>query len=310
MKNKVREVSVLFIVASVSAFLLSFVYKNTKPVIEEYASKTLNENLLKAFPDSQVHFETVKNDTLWKVYKGEAIVGIVFRNGRQGYSSLIRPIVGVDLAGRVIKILIPKEGLAETPGLGMKVTEGWFQEQFSGLTLGEIWLRGDNENGKIDGITAATISSRAATAAVREGLEKFKCYLQRGVIEGEWYVDDLIQLSGVEDVEELIEDRLWKAKDRFVYLSYGEGFISQVGVLVSIWKDTVLAIHIQCPEEGMEETPGYGTMVASVEFESRFGNVYIGDIDEVNALSGATMTCEAVKKAIKSGYEELMGGSE
>ncbi|MCK4571993.1 hypothetical protein KAT89_03615, partial [candidate division WOR-3 bacterium] len=63
MKNKVREVSVLFIVASVSAFLLSFVYKNTKPVIEEYASKTLNENLLKAFPDSQVHFETVKNDT-------------------------------------------------------------------------------------------------------------------------------------------------------------------------------------------------------------------------------------------------------
>ncbi len=307
MKSKARQVSVLFIVAIISAFLLSFVYKETKPVILEYSSKELNSSLRKVFPDSEVHFKTVKYDTLWRVSEGNRYVGIVFRYGKRGYSSIIRPIVGVDSTGKIIKILIPKEGLSETPGLGMKVTEAWFGQQFSGLTEDEIWLRCDNENGKIDGVTAATISSRAATAAVREGLKEFEDYLSTGGHgESKWYSDDVIRLSGMEEVEEVVKDKLWKGKDRFVYLSYKKGFISKVGVVVSIHKDTVLGIHIQRPEEGIEETPGYVTRVSSPEFENRFGNVYIGDIDKLDALSGATVTSEAVKEAIKLGYEELI----
>ncbi len=307
MKNKVREVAVLFTVAIVSAFLLSFVYKETRPVILEYASKQLSGNLFRVFSDSTVKFETVKNDTLWRVYKGDSLVGIIFRNGKQGYSSIIRPIVGVNSTGKIIKIMIPQEGLSETPGLGMKVTEEWFEQQFSGLTLDDLWLKVDDENGKVDGITAATISSRATTEAVREGLIKFKDYLPFDILTGgKWYSDDVIRLGGVEELEEIIEDKLWKGDDIFIYLSYEEGFISPVGVVVSVRNDTVLKIHIQHPEEGMGETTDLGTRVSEDEFENRFRGVHIGKIDEVDALSGATMTSRAVKEAIKSGYEEFI----
>jgi len=307
MKNKVREVAVLFTVAIVSAFLLSFVYKETRPVILEYASKQLSGNLFRVFSDSTVRFETVKNDTVWRVYKGDNLVGIIFRNGKQGYSSIIRPIVGVNSTGKIIKIMIPQEGLSETPGLGMKVTEEWFEQQFSGLTLDDLWLKVDDENGKVDGITAATISSRATTEAVREGLIEFKDYLPFDILTGgKWYSDDVIRLGGVEELEEIIEDKLWKGDDIFIYLSYEEGFISPVGVVVSVRNDTVLEIHIQSPEEGMGETPDLGTRVSEDEFENRFRGVHIGKIDEVDALSGATMTSRAVKEAIKSGYEEFI----
>ena len=307
MKGKVREVSVLFTVSVLSAFLLSFVYKNTKPVIDEYAAKTLNDNLLQVFPDTTVRFKTIKNDTLWHILKGENIVGVIFRNGKQGYSSIIKPIVSVDSVGRIIKIMIPKEGLSETPGLGMKITEDWFQEQFSGLTKDEVWLKMDNENGQLDGVTAATISSRAAIDAVREGLIKFRDYIPKFMpIESMWYNEYLAQLTHTEKVEEVIEGKLWKSNNEFIYLSYGEGFISEVGVLVSIRNDTIIAIHVQRPEEGMEETPGYGSRVASLEFENRFTNLYVDDLNKVDALSGATMTSSAVKDAIKSGYDEFI----
>lgn len=309
MKGKVREVSVLFTVAVLSAFLLSFVYKNTKPVIDEYAAKTLNDNLLKVFPDSTVRFKTIKNDTLWHVYKGEDIVGVIFRNGKQGYSSIIRPIVSVDSIGRILRIMIPKEGLSETPGLGMKITEDWFQEQFSGLTKDKVWLKMDNENGQLDGVTAATISSRAAIDAVREGLIKFRDYIPKFMpSESMWYNKYIAQLAQAEKVEEVIEGKLWKSDNEFIYLSYGEGFISEVGVLVSIRNDTILDIHVQRPEEGMEETPEYGTRAASLEYEDRFTNLYVDDLNKVDALSGATMTSSAVKDAIRSGYDEFIKG--
>jgi Na+-translocating ferredoxin:NAD+ oxidoreductase RnfG subunit len=58
----------------------------------------------------------------------------------------------------------------------------------------------------------------------------------------------------------------------------------------------------------MEETPGYGSRVASLDFENRFNNLYVDDLNKVDALSGATMTSSAVKDAIKSGYDEFIKG--
>ncbi|MCK4528993.1 FMN-binding protein [candidate division WOR-3 bacterium] len=311
MKNKVKSVSVLFIISVVSAFSLSFVYEKTKPIIEEGAKKQIEEALVEVFGDSTVQFETVKSDTLWKAYRGDTCVGIVYRYAKKGYSGTIRPIVGVDSTGRIIKVKFPKEGLTETPGLGMKITEEWFQEQFSGLCEDGIWLKKDKDSGKIDAITAATISSRAATSAIREGLTKYKTYLSGDLIkECKWYTDDIERLSGEKDLEEVIDDRLWKSGEQWLYLFYGEGFVSSVGVVVSVINDTIQGIHIQTPEEGMEETPGCGTMIADAAFEEKFIGVYINEIDELDHVSGATVSSDAVKKAIKEGYKELVKRSE
>ncbi|MBM3709310.1 MAG: FMN-binding protein [Actinobacteria bacterium] len=58
----------------------------------------------------------------------------------------------------------------ETPGLGTRITEISFTDQFKGLGLEDISLSKDG--GKIDAITGATISSRAVTNAVRDEIEK------------------------------------------------------------------------------------------------------------------------------------------
>ena len=179
MSQKIREVSVLFVVGITSAFLLSFVYKQTAPVISKYREESLKKSLSEVYIDPSVRFEEMKADTLWKVFKGEKYVGLIFRSEKKGYSGKIRPIVGVDSIGKIIRVKMPKEELSETPGLGMKIAEEPFLNQFDNLTADEIFLKKDKQQGKIDAVTSATISSRAATDAVREGLKKYKELLPR-----------------------------------------------------------------------------------------------------------------------------------
>ncbi|MEA1912583.1 MAG: FMN-binding protein [candidate division WOR-3 bacterium] len=309
MKKRVRQVLVLFLVGIISPFLLSFVYRETKPVIERTKKEQLNKSLQEVFPDSLIRFETVKNDTLWRIYKNDSYVGIIYRSSKKGYTSVIRPIVSVDSRGKIIRLKIQKEGLSETPGLGMNVTEDWFQEQFRGLSEDELWLKKDREEGKLDAITSATISSRAVVSAVREGLKNFKKYIPGSSnTHNEWFRNALESLLGNSRMEVIIQGKLWKGGDRFIYLSQGEGFASMIGVLVSIRNDTIQEVHIQFPEEGFCETPGYGSKVIDEEFDKRFKGKAIQDIDGIDAISGATITSNAVKNAIKTGYKEFIQG--
>lgn len=127
--------------------------------------------------------------------KGEEcqVAGVAFNINPFGYAGKINILLGIDnnnaIAG--IKIL----GHRETPGLGSKIEEinssrmailkkinprvdehrPWFQEQFKGLKdEDQICLKVDDQSGenkaKIDAITAATITSRAVTDGIRNGL--------------------------------------------------------------------------------------------------------------------------------------------
>ncbi len=55
----------------------------------------------------------------------------------------------------------------ETPGLGTKMTEPEFKEQFTGKNPAEFTLKVKKDGGPVDAITAATISSRAFCDAVQ-----------------------------------------------------------------------------------------------------------------------------------------------
>ncbi len=63
---------------------------------------------------------------------------------------------------------------AETPGLGDKIEEGWFKEQFPGKTLDNIDWRVKKDGGDFDQIAGATISPRAVVGAVRRGLDFYQ----------------------------------------------------------------------------------------------------------------------------------------
>ncbi len=65
--------------------------------------------------------------------------------------------------------------LKETPGLGTRVADEKFQNQFIGKGLGGdfVW-KVRKDGGSVDAITGATISSRAATEAIQNALERFE----------------------------------------------------------------------------------------------------------------------------------------
>jgi electron transport complex protein RnfG len=95
--------------------------------------------------------------------------GFALETKARGYGGDLVMLVGADAAGRVTGFSILSH--KETPGLGDKAAGEAFRRQFIGLPAGKLRLRKDSPEGAIDALTAATITSRAAAAGVREGVE-------------------------------------------------------------------------------------------------------------------------------------------
>ena len=89
-----------------------------------------------------------------------------------GFDGEILMMVGVDMDGKVTGISIISQ--TETAGLGAESAAdsakgNAFRDQFIGLTSGEILV--DKDGGKLDGLTGATITSRAVAAGVQAAVD-------------------------------------------------------------------------------------------------------------------------------------------
>ena len=120
----------------------------------------------------------------------EKVVGVAFPVGGQGFWGPIQGIAAVDPEGNhLIGLAFYKH--METPGLGGRMTEDWFQNQFKGLVLRRM------ENGKqsfylkpagtsqsdeeLDAITGATQSSKAIERFLNQELDYFLKNLIHGI---------------------------------------------------------------------------------------------------------------------------------
>lgn len=101
-------------------------------------------------------------------YDGETLKGFVYTAEGNGYGGEMQVLVAVDGEGKVIKAIVLTQ--SETPGLGTKATLPGFLDQLEGRVL-DPGLEIKKLGGEIDGVTGATISSRAVLAAVRSALE-------------------------------------------------------------------------------------------------------------------------------------------
>ena len=169
-KEILGSIAVLTFITTFSGYLLAQVYKTTKPKIDK--QKMLQEEKLNKdiFPDG-VRFEAKSQDPSCVTVFNENgdNIGRIFKIRSLGYGGFITIKVGVDNNHEVKKIKILDN--RETPGLGSKITGESFLKQFAHQTVNEMYLKKDNKNGKIDAITAATISSRAVTDEIRKLLE-------------------------------------------------------------------------------------------------------------------------------------------
>ncbi len=277
----------LVVVAVVCATVLALFYSFTVPLIAK-TRVDLALAGLKEVAEADSFLEII-SDTLWNaIGPDENVVGIVFRVWPQGYGGLIPITVGLDNDRKItgIRIAGASEGLKETPGLGVKITEADFRGQFIGKSADEVRLKKDG--GLIDAITAATISSKAVCDGVRNGIEK---YAQYGGPE----FDKRNIFPDADDFIAIIKDSLWyalKAGDTLgiVFLASGEGYLDRIVVAVGLDRNKkIVGVDILMSQE----TAGIGELIREKDFLAKIRD------GKPETISGATVSSEAVITAVK-----------
>ncbi len=279
----------LLIVAIVCSVILSFVYSYTEPLITETQNQMTLDGL-KQVINAQEFVEIIP-DTLWRAVDSSGMLtGIVFRVFPQGYGGPIPITVGLDLDGKVtgVRVASAAEGLKETPGLGVKITEPEFKDQFIGKCGSAVQLK--NDGGEIDAITAATISSRAVCNGVKKGIETYLNYLEKPL-------DKKCVFSGAQEFVEIIKDTLWYAlKDAdtvgVVFIGITQGFVDCIKFMVGVGTDAKInGVKILYSNE----TEGIGEVIREEEFLDKFKQGY------PETITGATVSSQALIDAVK-GY--------
>jgi electron transport complex protein RnfG len=128
----------------------------------------LEQRLQETFPEmSSYEFE----DDIYTIYSDGEQIGYAFVAVGKGYGGDINILVGLEDENTVKGITIISQ--EETPGLGTRIAESPFIDQFLGIDIDDVALSKDG--GKVDAITGSTISSAAVVDAVRvTALEKVK----------------------------------------------------------------------------------------------------------------------------------------
>lgn len=169
-------VFVLTLIAAVSAILVSLVFIKTKPKIEENAKKTEISAIISLFGDdfdnnplaekAIIPKENGKSIAVYPLRKNGAIYALAINTySDKGFGGNLYMMVGLYLDGTMAGYEVLNH--QETPGLGSKITEGKFIDQFRNLIISENSLDLRNHGGEIDAITSATISSKAVLDAVK-----------------------------------------------------------------------------------------------------------------------------------------------
>ena len=158
--KKIFPVIFVTVVVFLAVALLSWTNSITKDKIESQEEEQIQSMLGEMFPDmSRYAFE----DDIYTVYSDETQLGYAFLALGKGYGGNINILVGLENETTIKGISIISQ--SETPGLGARVSESSFVNEFAGLSIGDVALRQDG--GQVDAITGATISSGAVVDAVR-----------------------------------------------------------------------------------------------------------------------------------------------
>lgn len=166
LEGKIYPLIFLSIIVLISVILLMLVNNVTKEKIAAEREAQIVEQLSVLFPEMD-DYNFNDNKDYYEILSSGDIKGYAFTTIGKGYGGDISIIVGVDLDYSIKAINVISN--SETPGLGTRVAESFFTDQFKGLKVSDVNLNKDG--GKIDAITGATISSKAVVNAVRDELQ-------------------------------------------------------------------------------------------------------------------------------------------
>lgn len=171
----------LMVIAGIASLALGGVYNLTKEPIR-LAKKAKAEAAIKAVVpdfDSLYSFKYKPESgedslTVHEAYMNNSHVGTAIASySNKGYDpTQIQVMVGFLPDGSVENTSVVQH--KETPGLGTKMEEDPFKNQFKGINPAKFDLRVKKDGGDVDAITAATITSRAFSDAVERAYQSFQ----------------------------------------------------------------------------------------------------------------------------------------
>lgn len=193
MREILKSGLILMVVAAMSAGALSIVNEATEDRIKTTLKQEELTALVEVLPQAKV-FDPVREGRRIFYYIGygaedrEILVGYACVAEGEGYSSTIETMVGITTDGEILGLKVLSHN--ETPGLGARIEEvkssktlndfwswseqgdqgkpeekPWFQKQFIGKGVKDLYIE------KMDGISGATISSKAIIDSVREKIK-------------------------------------------------------------------------------------------------------------------------------------------
>lgn len=166
----------LFLITLGAGAALGFVYENTKDAIALAEENKLNLAIERVVPEfdnepgkEKIAFPSdIAGDSIYfyLAKKDNEVVGYAIESfSKNAFAGLLRILAGFTPDGKIINIAVIEH--KETPGLGTKMTEPKFADQFVDKNPSELNLKVTKDGGDIDAITASTITSRAYCEAVQ-----------------------------------------------------------------------------------------------------------------------------------------------
>ncbi|MBN1445719.1 MAG: RnfABCDGE type electron transport complex subunit G [Candidatus Omnitrophica bacterium] len=172
-KEIITGIIVLLIISMTSGCLLSWVYGATKPRIDEQKKIEAARINREIFPEGAKFSDTITENgmTYVEVYSADGgLAGRVFDVTSAGYGGPVAVKIGIDGELRIKGVRILSH--TETPGLGSKISDIGFLDQFKDKFGNTLCLKKDSAEGTVDAITGATISSRAVADGIKKLQEK------------------------------------------------------------------------------------------------------------------------------------------
>ncbi|MCI6377360.1 MAG: FMN-binding protein [Clostridiales bacterium] len=280
-KKYLRDLVPLIVICLISALLLASFNLFTKGPIAENTLRTAQETrsrLLAAATDFE-SMELPEGSGMDSCYQGVDAsgepVGYVIQTTVNGYGGEVVVTLGMDMDGVITGVDVGGENFSETAGLGALAKEPAFTSQYIGKKVPLKLIKGNETKGEdtIDSISGATRTSSAVNGGIN--------------LAGKYIAD----LSGTSSPN----------------TASAQGFGGPVAVTLELDGDGAIS-SIVIGDDYFNETEGYGKKALEESFSAQFiGKKPPLSLDDIDAISGATVTSTAVVNAINTVYGQLTG---
>ncbi|MBQ9288798.1 MAG: FMN-binding protein, partial [Clostridia bacterium] len=294
MENNVTKKSwppylILGLISLIAALILALTNAITAGPIAEHKMAALQETFSAVMPAAsyeEVSFSSSAYSNVSSIYAAKDengnIIGYCVTASQQGYAGPVAVTFGMDPAGSVVATKVGDTDFQETTGIGAKALNPEFAEQFTGLNAAE--------GGSFEAISGATFTSKAILGDAN-GAFGAMADAVLGKAGGEVVFGKREAAAAAPvDASALTPGATLKGE--------AQGFGGKVTVTVTLDDNTNIgSLAVDAPDE----TEGLGKLAQESAFTDQFAGKSIPvALEDISAVSGATITTTAVVEAINS----------